>query len=195
MRVERRLLDQYQREEWVTRDWPSVRCAVIACVVKRPGRSCAPLRATRMSQSSSSSCALACNSPNSSDSNGATLISNAARSPCAARSLARVRGHGLQLVEPKTKASAATIPLAPKAVAALRAHRDRVVAANRLPVGLVFTTEIAARPSAHRTCCVGTSTPSAREQASRRAQGPTRRPVCGFMTCDTPAAHCSSKQA
>jgi integrase len=64
------------------------------------------------------------------------------------RSLARVKGQGLQLVEPKTKASAATIPLAPRAVAALRAHRDHVVAANRLPVGLVFTTDVGTPVSA-----------------------------------------------
>lgn len=64
------------------------------------------------------------------------------------RSLARVKGQGLQLVEPKTKASAATIPLTARAVGALRAHRDRVLASHRLPVGLVFTTELGTAVSA-----------------------------------------------
>lgn len=64
------------------------------------------------------------------------------------RSLARVKGQGLRLVEPKTEASAATIPLAPRAVAALRAHRDSLVASYRLPVGLVFTTELGTPVSA-----------------------------------------------
>jgi integrase len=54
--------------------------------------------------------------------------------------LVRVKGQGLQADDPKTAASAATVPLTPRAVAALRAHRDRVVAQDRLPVGYVFST-------------------------------------------------------
>ncbi len=56
------------------------------------------------------------------------------------RALARVRGGGLQTFDPKTSASAATIPLTSRAVTALRAHRDRVIEAGRLPVGFVFST-------------------------------------------------------
>lgn len=56
------------------------------------------------------------------------------------RALARVKGAGLQTFDPKTPASAATIPLTARAVMALRAHRDRVVESGRLPVGFVFST-------------------------------------------------------
>jgi integrase len=55
--------------------------------------------------------------------------------------LARVKGLGLQNFAPKTKASAAVVPLTLKAVVALRAHRERAVAEGRLPAGYVFTTE------------------------------------------------------
>jgi len=56
------------------------------------------------------------------------------------RALARVKGAGLQTFDPKTPASAATIPLTARAVMALRAHRDRVVESGRLPAGFVFST-------------------------------------------------------
>ena len=65
-----------------------------------------------------------------------------------ARALARVKGQRLQTFAPKTKASASTIPLTPRAVAALRTHRDRVVADGRIPAGFVFTTERATPISA-----------------------------------------------
>ena len=41
------------------------------------------------------------------------------------RALVRVKGRGLETFEPKTLASAATVPLAPPAIAALRAHATR----------------------------------------------------------------------
>jgi integrase len=55
------------------------------------------------------------------------------------RALSRVKGHGLQTNDPKTEASAAVVPLTPRAVAALRAHRERVMAEHRLPAGYVFS--------------------------------------------------------
>jgi integrase len=54
--------------------------------------------------------------------------------------LARVKGDGLQTFAPKTKASAAVVPLTPRAVAALRAHREHVITEGRRPAGFVFTT-------------------------------------------------------
>ena len=61
--------------------------------------------------------------------------------------LVRVTGEGLRDFDPKTAASAATIPLAPAAIAALRAHRARQLEARFRAAtawqesGYVFTTE------------------------------------------------------
>ena len=63
--------------------------------------------------------------------------------------LVRVTGEGLKDFDPKTAASAATIPLAPAAIVALRAHRARQLEARFRAgsaawqeTGYVFTTEI-----------------------------------------------------
>jgi integrase len=56
------------------------------------------------------------------------------------RALVRVKGRGLQTNDPKTDASAVVVPIGVRAVAALRAHKERLVAQNRLPAGFVFST-------------------------------------------------------
>jgi len=62
--------------------------------------------------------------------------------------LVRVTGEGLRDFDPKTAASAATIPLAPAATVALRAHRARQIEARFRAgtawqeTGYVFTTEV-----------------------------------------------------
>jgi integrase len=62
--------------------------------------------------------------------------------------LVRVTGDGLRDFDPKSAASAATIPLAPSAIVALRAHRTRQLEMRlragsvRQESGYVFTTEI-----------------------------------------------------
>ena len=62
--------------------------------------------------------------------------------------LVRVTGEGLRDFDPKSPASAATIPLAPAAVAALRAHRTRQIelrlraGTGWQDAGYVFTTEL-----------------------------------------------------
>lgn len=68
--------------------------------------------------------------------------------------LVRVTGEGLRDFDPKTAASAATIPLAPAAVGALRTHRARQLEARLRagqtwqPTDYVFTTEIGTAISA-----------------------------------------------
>lgn len=110
------------------------------------------------------------------------------------RALARVRGAGLQTFDPKTASSAATVPLTSRAVAALRAHRDRVIDADRLPVGFVFSTSKGTPLSASNMLrrsfyplCERAGIPPAARRTARRAAAST---ICG-----TPAARCSSSRA